>query len=81
MIIIQLKDPISTRVLIAKNGLTIRGLSNKIGVSHSYLSQIFNGTKKPSATVAGKISKGLNKKIEEIFLFKVVDEQPMESTH
>ena len=76
MIVFQIINTSSTKLLIAKKGLTLRGLSKEIGVSHSYLSQVIKGTKFPSATIARKLSDGLNKAIEDIFLIQMVDEQP-----
>lgn len=72
-----MKNVTSTRLLIAKKGWTLRTLALEIGVSHSYLSQVLGGKKNPSATFAKKLSKGINESIEDIFLVKVVDEQPI----
>lgn len=76
MIVFQLKNATNIKLLIAKKGLTLRGMSKEIGVSHSYLSQVIKGTKFPSATIARKLSGGLNKAMEDIFFIQVVDEQP-----
>lgn len=77
MIVFRLKNISNTKFLIAKMGLTLRGVSKEIGVSHSYLSQVINGTKFPSATIAKKLSDGLNKGIEDIFFIQVVDEHTL----
>lgn len=77
MVKFELLDKNKTRLLIAKKGYTIRGFSKVIGISHSYLSQILNTKQLPSAATANKISKGLEKKIEDIFFIKVVDELPV----
>ncbi|ALC85736.1 XRE family transcriptional regulator [Bacillus sp. FJAT-22090] len=74
MILFRLKNASNTKLLIAKKGLTLRAVSQKIGVSHSYLSQVINEKKYPSATIARKLSDGLSTGIEDIFLIKVVDE-------
>lgn len=73
MVVFQLKNGSSTRLLIAKKGWTLRALSMEIGVSHSYLSQVLKGRKNPSATIARKLSEGINESIEDIFLIKTVD--------
>lgn len=70
MITFPLKDPIKTRLLIAETGKSLRSFSRKISISHSYLSQILNGKRNPSPTVAYKIAKGLNLKIEDVFFIK-----------
>ena len=73
MIVFKPKNTSSIKLLVAKKGLTLRGLSKEIGVSHSYLSQVINGTKYPSATIAKKISDGLSIGIEDIFYMQMVD--------
>lgn len=70
---ITLRDSTKTRLLIARTGESLRGFSERIGVSQGYLSQILSMKKNPSANVAYKISQGLNVDIEEIFLIKVND--------
>lgn len=77
MVKFELLDRNETKLLIAKKGFTIRGFSRFIGISHSYLSQILNTEQQPSAATAIKISKGLEKRIEDIFLIKMVDELPL----
>ncbi|MGE8037940.1 helix-turn-helix domain-containing protein [Lysinibacillus sp. NPDC093692] len=70
----QLKSYEHTKLSIALKGYTIRGFSRYVGISHSFLSQILNGKRKPSAVVAKKIADGLDVRIEDIFLVEVVDE-------
>ncbi|MEQ6050176.1 helix-turn-helix transcriptional regulator [Lysinibacillus capsici] len=72
----KLKSYQSTKLAIALRGLTLRGFASEIGISHSFLSQILNGKRSPSAVVAKKIANGLKVEIEDIFLIKVVDELP-----
>jgi len=74
MIVFRPKNTSSIKLLVAKKGLTLRGLSKEIGVSHSYLSQVIKGTKYPSATIAKKLSDGLSIGIEDIFLIQVANE-------
>ncbi|PPA70183.1 helix-turn-helix domain-containing protein [Jeotgalibacillus proteolyticus] len=62
----------SVRLLIAKKGMSHRDFAKSIGISHSYLSQLVNGKRKPSPSTAGKIALGLNVDLSEIFLYKVV---------
>lgn len=76
MLKFELKSPNELQIRIALTGMSMRGFSKEIGISHSFLSQVINGKSNPSATTAGKISKGLNKKIDDFFLIKVVDELP-----
>ncbi|GGB42532.1 hypothetical protein GCM10011409_20130 [Lentibacillus populi] len=73
MVNLTLKDEVKTRLLIAETGSSLRGFSKNVGVSHAYVSQILSGKRKPSPTIASKIARGLDKKIEEIFLIKVVE--------
>lgn len=73
MISFELRDGFTTRLLIAETGKSLRDFAKDAGISHSYLSQILSGKRSPSPTVAKKIANGLNAKIEEIFLIKVVD--------
>jgi transcriptional regulator with XRE-family HTH domain len=73
MITFTLKDGLKTRLLIAQTGNSLRGFAQNIRISHCYLSQILNGKRKPSPTVAYKIADYLGLKIEDIFLAEVVD--------
>lgn len=71
MISFTLRDKLKTRLLIAESGNSLRGFSNKVNVSHCYLSQILSGQRDPSPIVASKIADGLNVKIEDIFFAKI----------
>ncbi|WP_313469479.1 helix-turn-helix transcriptional regulator [Lysinibacillus sp.] len=73
-----LKNPNELKMTMALNGLSIRGFSKEIGVSHSFLSQVINGKRNPSATTAKRIAAGLQKDIGDFFLVLVVDELPFE---
>lgn len=73
MITVELKDGLLTKLLLAKKGKSLRSFSQKIGISHAYLSQVLNKKRNPSVTVAFKIANGLGVDVEEIFLIKVVD--------
>jgi len=55
---------------IALKGYSVRGFSKRINISHSYLSQILNGNRCPSPSIAKKIADGLNEDIEDIFFIK-----------
>lgn len=70
MLTFPLKNELETRILIAEKGKSLRTFSKKINISHSYLSQILTGKKRPSPTVAYKIAKGLDLKIEDLFFTK-----------
>lgn len=73
MIVIEFKCRKDTILKIAETGNSMREFSKHIGMSQGYLSQLLNGEKKPSPTIAGKIAKGLGVKIEDIFFVKVID--------
>lgn len=73
MINITLKNRVRTRIMIAETGKGLRDFSKMIGISHAYLSQILNGKKNPSPTVAHKIATGLSLEIKDIFLIETVD--------
>jgi len=64
----EIIDSELTKKNIALKGESIRSFAVLIGISPSMLSQVINGKRKASAIAAGKIAKGLNKEIEEIFL-------------
>lgn len=66
----EILDGEKVKEIIALKGESMRSFANLIGVSPSFISQVLNGKRKVSAVVAGKIAKGLDKKIDEIFLMK-----------
>jgi len=74
MVQVTPKSTSNIKIRIAQTGLTLRGFSRKINVSHSYLSQILNEQRKPSPVIASKISSGLNVELVEIFFINLVDE-------
>lgn len=74
----HLKSSQNTKLLIALKGLTLRKFASEIEVSHSFLSQVLNGKRRPSAVVAKKIADGLCKEVVDIFFVKMVDELPLE---
>ncbi|PIC71148.1 transcriptional regulator [Sporosarcina sp. P16b] len=80
MVEVTIRKSDIVKLKIATKGYGIRSFSGKIGISHSYLSQILNEHKKPSATVASKIAKGLDEEVLDLFLIKVVDDLPNEAT-
>lgn len=59
--------------MIAKQGESISGFAQRIGISQGYLSQILSKRYNPSAKVAYKIADGLGVEVEEIFLIKTID--------
>lgn len=67
MVKVRIKNLEETRLEIAKAGKSLRKFSEEIGISQGYLSQILCGKKKPSPTIAYKISKGLGLNLEDIF--------------
>ncbi len=64
----EIVDSELTKKRIALKGESIRSFATFVGVSPSMLSQVLNGKRKASAVIAGKIAKGLNKEVKEIFL-------------
>lgn len=68
---LPLKNPEELRNLISLQGETVRSFSKNNGISYGYLSQILNG-KEPSPKVAKKISDGVGKSIDDIFLFSLL---------
>ncbi|WP_404336405.1 helix-turn-helix domain-containing protein [Planococcus rifietoensis] len=71
MLRFELKNPDETKILIGKQGKSMRGFSNHIGVSQSYLSQVLSLKSRPSATIAKKIAEGLSVNIEDIFFITI----------
>lgn len=76
MIKFELIDSDKIKREIAMKGYSYRSFSKEIGISHSYLSQIINKKKLPSAPVAKKISEGLDFNIQDFFSLFLVDELP-----
>lgn len=67
MVKVRMKNFEQTRLEIAKTGRSLRKFSKDIGISQGYLSQILCGKKKPSPTIAYKISNGLGLQLDDIF--------------
>ncbi|MFC6202607.1 helix-turn-helix domain-containing protein [Lactiplantibacillus nangangensis] len=67
-VVLPVKDTDELRSLISLKGETVRSFSLKHGISYGYLSQILNG-REPSPKMAKKISDGVGKPIDSIFLF------------
>lgn len=70
-VVLPVKDSDEIRKLISLKGETVRSFSLKNGISYGYLSQILNG-RKPSPKVAKKISDGVERPIDSLFLFSKV---------
>jgi len=80
-VVLPVKNSDEIRELISLKGETVRSFSRKNGISYGYLSQILNG-RKPSPKVAKKISDGVERPIDSLFLFSKVaksDTKPKES--
>jgi transcriptional regulator with XRE-family HTH domain len=73
MITFTLRDGLTTRIMIAETGNSLREFAKNACISHSYLSQILSGKRNPSPTIAHRIANNLNLKIEDIFLAESVD--------
>lgn len=70
-VVLPVKNTNELRELISLKGETVRSFSRKNGVSYGYLSQILNG-RSPSPKVAKKISDGVERPIDSIFIFSKV---------
>ena len=55
-------------------GYNLSTLADEVGISISYMSQIINGKRTPSAMLATKISKEFGVSVEELFTFRVKEE-------
>ena len=80
-VVLPVKNSDEIRELISLKGETVRSFSRKNGISYGYLSQILNG-RKPSPKVAKKISDGVERPIDSLFLFSKVaksDTKPKEA--
>jgi len=70
MLNIELKSIMKTRVILGRQGYSLRQFSDKVGISQSYLSQILSKKRNPSPNVAYKIAEGLNMKVTDIFFIQ-----------
>ncbi|WP_414053755.1 helix-turn-helix domain-containing protein [Macrococcus equi] len=57
----------SLRIAMLMKGFSIRELAGLAGLNESYLSQIVNGRRSPSAKAAREISRLLEKEVSELF--------------
>jgi len=62
-----------------RRGLTLRQLSEKVGCTHSYISQVEKGLAVPSLSMVGKLASAL--KISVIDLFNGLPDDPEGSWH
>lgn len=65
---------IRLKELMFLKGHNLSTLANEVGISISYMSQIINGKRTPSAMLATKISKVFDVSVEELFTFKDKEE-------
>ena len=72
---LKLKDSTVTRIMIAEKGKSLRCFAQMIRISHPYLSQVLNGKRNPSPTVAYKIASGVGLNIEDVFEIKIKKKQ------
>lgn len=66
-------DVSQLNIELIKNKIFLKGMSQRafaefVGISSATLSLFLTGKNKPSGRTAGKIAKGLNIKVEELFL-------------
>lgn len=74
MLKIRFKDKSRVRLMIAEKGESLRGFSDRVGISQGYLSQLLLDKKQPSPKTACKIADGLNVDVKDIFLIESIDE-------
>ena len=60
--------------LMFLKGHNLSTLADEVGISISYMSQIMNGKRTPSAMLAKKISKVFGVSVNELFTFKDKEE-------
>lgn len=60
--------------LMFLKGHNLSTLATEVGISISYMSQIINGKRTPSAMLASKISNVFGVSVEELFTFKEKEE-------
>jgi DNA-binding XRE family transcriptional regulator len=64
---IYIRDRQKLNESIMKKGLTRRGFGKAIGLSHSTITQLLNGSRNPSPPTARKIVEFLESDFDEIF--------------
>lgn len=74
MVEIKLKNIDKVRIQMAKEGINLTELSRLINVSQSYLSQVLNGKRTPSAKLAKNIAHELGLNVNEVFHFNIADQ-------
>lgn len=67
MINLTAKDTNKIKMLIACNGQSLKGFTQKVGLSYSYMSRVVSGKENTSANTGQRIADGLGVKLEEIF--------------
>ena len=67
---IVIKDTESVRRDILKRGMNMRQFAERINITQHYWSNIMNGKRYPSASVAKRIADELGKTIQEVFDFE-----------
>ncbi|MEX6015010.1 helix-turn-helix transcriptional regulator [Mammaliicoccus sciuri] len=60
--------------LMFLKGYNLSTLADEVSISISYMSQIINGKRTPSAMLATKLSKVFGVSVEELFTFKEKEE-------
>ncbi|MBL0846995.1 helix-turn-helix transcriptional regulator [Mammaliicoccus fleurettii] len=66
---VVIKDRYLKELMFLK-GYNLSTLAAEVGISISYMSQIINGKRTPSAMLATKISKVFGVRVDELFTFK-----------
>lgn len=67
--------------LIASRGYSLRGFSDEIGASSSYMSQVIRGVRTPSPQLAKRICDHLNIQFDELFTVTIErSEQPEQAS-
>lgn len=64
---LKVKDSANVQSCIALQGDTLKTFSNKVDVTHQFLSAVIRGKSHPSPLLAKRIAENLNRTIEDIF--------------
>lgn len=67
---IVIKDTDATKLEVIKLGMNMRQFADRLEIGQSYLSNILQGKKNPSPSLAKRIADEIGKPIQEVFDFE-----------
>lgn len=67
---IVIKDTDATKLEVIKLGMNMRQFADRLEIGQSYLSNILQGKKNPSPSLAKRITDEIGKPIQEVFDFE-----------